>query len=114
MKVALDIGNHRIGAPCPFSAGSKLIIDGDEGVIKLEAEGLLSGFFNAMPPSKVILNDEEVALEGVPFVGNTGKNWEEFAKGDKGEYPTFDDAVDLHKLIDAIWRSSQEGKRIDL
>ena len=38
--------------------------------------------------------------------------WTEFAKEDLGNYPTLDDAVKLHRLLEAITRSGIEGRRV--
>ena len=89
------------------------IIDGDEGVIRFETSGAF-GHINLSTPAKIYLNNEEVTLESTPYVGNTGKNWEEFAKGEKGVYPTWEDAVKLHELIDAIERSAKSGSKVEV
>jgi len=87
------------------------IIDGDEGVIKFEGARPM-GNINLLLPAKVYLNDEEVNFEDLPFIGNTGRNWEEFAKGKEGVYPTWEDAVKLHELVDAIEKSSEKGLKV--
>ena len=38
--------------------------------------------------------------------------WAEFAKDDLGNYPTLDDAVKLHRLLEDIKRSAIEGRRV--
>jgi predicted dehydrogenase len=38
--------------------------------------------------------------------------WTEFAKDDLGDYPTLDDAVKLHRLLEAIMQSAIEGRRV--
>ena len=38
--------------------------------------------------------------------------WTEFAKDDVGNYPTLDDAVKLHRLLEDIERSAIEGRRV--
>ncbi len=53
--------------------------------------------------------------KGAPF--NVGQLYDQFAKGIRGEggnYPDFDVAVELHVLIDAIRQSSEEGRAIDV
>ena len=87
------------------------IIDGDEGVVRFEVSGPTASI-NIFTPAKVFLNNEEVLLNDTPFVGNTGRNWEEFAKGNQGDYPTWDDAVKVHELVDAIERSVETGVRV--
>lgn len=38
--------------------------------------------------------------------------WTEFAKAENGDYPTLDDAVKLHRLLEDIKRSAIEGRRV--
>lgn len=87
------------------------IIDGQEGVVRFEVFGPANSI-NIFTPAKVYLNNEEVTLEDAPFVGNTGRNWAEFAKGEKGDYPTWEDAVKLHELVHAIEQSAEKGVRV--
>jgi predicted dehydrogenase len=60
------------------------------------------------------LNGKNVEIEGGKDpLSNVGRLYEEFAKGpNKGVYADFDDAVIRHKVIDAIERSSREGKAV--
>lgn len=93
-----------------------LLIDGSEGFIRAEATGVMDGQLHIIGAgAKVWLNGEEQKLaEDPPVVGNTSRNWTEYAKGPEGEYPTWEDAVVLHKHIDAIQRSAKDGKRVTL
>ncbi|KAK9365103.1 hypothetical protein V1509DRAFT_676495 [Lipomyces kononenkoae] len=54
-----------------------------------------------------------------PVVDNIKHLWQEYSKGQSGKqgfnfsgYPTFDDALELHKLIDDVLRSSETGETI--
>ena len=50
-----------------------------------------------------------------PF--NVGQLYDQFGRGIRGEesnYPDFDTAVELHVLLDAIRKSSDEGRAIDV
>ena len=38
--------------------------------------------------------------------------WTEFAKDDLGHYPTLDDAVKVHRLLEDIEQSAIEGRRV--
>ena len=38
--------------------------------------------------------------------------WAEFTKEETGNYPTLDDAVKLHRLLEDIKRSEIEGRRV--
>lgn len=89
-------------------------IDGEEGSIRLEGDALASAYIHISQP-KVYLNGE---LVEVPETAGPGDNlaaaWEEYAKGDKGNYPTMEYAVMIHHVLDAITRSAEEGKTIQL
>ncbi|KAI0075376.1 oxidoreductase [Panus rudis PR-1116 ss-1] len=92
------------------------VIDGEEGSI--EVQGLPEhgdrAYATTTLEKKVLLNGVEVPIEGseIDKLGNTGKAWLEFAKG--GRYTTIEDAVRLHRAVDAIERSIEEGKKITL
>jgi len=83
-------------------------IIGTKGTIILKGPG---------PPQ---ICDLSITLNGVPVglpedkLGNIGRAYAEFAKGEKGSYPDFAHAVRLHELLDVIERSAREGKRVDL
>jgi predicted dehydrogenase len=86
-------------------------IDGEEGSIRLEGD---SAFMNVRDP-KVFLNGELVEVQNAPAPADIlASAWMEYAKGEKGNYTTMEDAVRLHRLIDAIKRSAKEGKTIQL
>ncbi|TFY77183.1 hypothetical protein EWM64_g6826 [Hericium alpestre] len=89
------------------------LIEGEEGHIRVESTHLFGAVPQVAATHKVILNCEEVAITDHEL-GNTGLAWLEFAKGEKGNYPTFDDAVDLYKHLDAIERSAKEGRRVNV
>ena len=53
--------------------------------------------------------------KGAPF--NVGQLYDQFGRGIRGEesnYPDFDTAVELHVLLDAIRKSSDDGRAIDV
>lgn len=88
-------------------------IDGEEGSIRLSSDS--SAFLHITDP-QLYVNGELVEVEsnGPPVIGNLQAGWEEFAKGSSGTHATLDDAVRLHRLLDAISVSAKEGKRVDL
>ena len=47
-----------------------------------------------------------------PPARNIGALYEQFALGANGQYPDFDDAVKRHRYIEAVYKSSDEGKRV--
>jgi hypothetical protein len=56
------------------------------------------------------LNGEQVELPE-DKLGNVGRLYEAFAKDDKSGYCSWDHAVRNHRILAAIERSIQEGKR---
>ena len=57
-------------------------------------------------------------LEGMPDgppknVGQMYYQFGEAIQGNAADFPTFDTAVDLHRLIDSIRLSSDEGRKVD-
>ena len=89
------------------------IIDGEEGTIKLESD---SSFYHVAHPKNVYINGEKWEPEEklVDLVGNLASAWEEFSRGEEGNYSTFEDAVRVHTLVDAIRRSAREGVRVNV
>ena len=94
------------------------IIDGEDGSIELtnrEADGLW-GLIIEGTEKDVFLNGEKVELElkEEDQLGNPGKAWLEFAKGKDGRYTTIDDAVRIHRVVEAALTSIREGKRVTI
>lgn len=89
------------------------IIDGEEGTIKVEGG---SPFIHVQHPKNVYINGEkwEPAHELVDVTDNLQSAWEEFSKGPEGLYTTFEDAVKVHTIIDAVRRSATEGVRVNI
>lgn len=124
LKDGVFVSIHsRSGIACTGSRGAgrrrlQWIIDGEDGTIELtnrESEGLM-GSFMGFTEKDVFLNGEKVVLEEteVDQLGNSGKAWLEFAKGEKGKYLTMDDAVRIHRVLDAALTSITEGKKVVL
>ncbi|OBZ74331.1 hypothetical protein A0H81_05768 [Grifola frondosa] len=90
------------------------IIDGDKGHIRVESTAPTGIFLQSFMPDKVFLNGEEVNVLEEDTLSNTGRAFEEFAKGSEGIYPTFDDAVVFKRHVDAFARSAKEGRTIRL
>lgn len=93
-------------------------IDGELGTIRLEGTSALP----TINEPEVFLNGEKVVLD-VPGsnVRSIVDAWTEFADdwdrgvGErKGSYPTIEDAVRHHELLDAIELSAKEGRRVVL
>ncbi len=92
-------------------------IDGELGSIEVRnrvEDGPLGCFIAT--EKRVFLNGEEVSVEReeIDKLGNTGKAWLEFAKGNDGKYTTLDEAVKVHRVLDAALTSIQDGRRVYL
>ena len=91
------------------------LIDGEEGSLRVESTAPNGSFVHITRPRLFIKGAEWTpAEEPAPYVGNVALAWEEFAKGKQGSYSTFEDAVRVHRVIHAIRRSSDEGRKITL
>lgn len=87
-------------------------IDGDEGWIRMESTGPGGSVMHVNGIQKVWLNGELIDVEK-DGLNNSGRAFMEFAKGDeKGVYPTFDEALVVHKHVEAVKTSSTEGRRV--
>ena len=89
-------------------------IDGEEGSVRMEGDQLGAAFMNIFDP-KLYLNGEIVEVKNTSDrVDNIAAGWAEFAKGEEGDYRTFEDGVKIHRVMDAILRSAKGGKMIRL
>ncbi len=89
-------------------------IDGEEGSIRLESDSVGAAFMHIRDPD-VYLNGELVEVQKAPGPADTlAAAWMEYAKGDQGNYTTIEDAVRIHRVLDAIKKSAKEGKTIQL
>jgi predicted dehydrogenase len=89
-------------------------IDGEDGSIRLEGDALASAFIHVRE-QELYLNGERVEVQKISGAAdNLASAWAEFAKGDKGNYATMDDAVRVHRLLDAISSSYKEGQTVHL
>ncbi|KAK7676295.1 hypothetical protein QCA50_020749 [Cerrena zonata] len=94
------------------------VIDGEDGTIELvhrEQDGVL-GCFISMTEKTVLLNGDEVLVEETELdkLGNTAKAWDEFSKGEQGKYTTIDDAMRIHRVLDATLTSIKKGRKVYL
>ncbi|KJA21345.1 hypothetical protein HYPSUDRAFT_203107 [Hypholoma sublateritium FD-334 SS-4] len=88
-------------------------IEGEEGSIRIESD--TSSYLNIDNPM-VFLNGEKVDFAGAD--GNVldilVSAWEAYAAGEESAYTTIDDAAKVHRFLDAVERSLEEGKTIVL
>ncbi|KAI0028487.1 NAD-binding Rossmann fold oxidoreductase [Vararia minispora EC-137] len=104
-----------LGAPlAPGQPALVWEIVGTEGKIRVESDQPYTAYGpGVFPPDTVLLNGERVSfVEENSEQTTTGRAWEAFASGVEGSYPTFEDAVDVHRLIDAIKKSDTEGRTV--
>ncbi|KAJ3859875.1 hypothetical protein EV359DRAFT_50176 [Lentinula novae-zelandiae] len=86
------------------------VISGENGTVRVQADAKL-GFFDPCPP--MYWNGNKV--EGLPKVEQRITSaWEAFADGKIGTYANVGDALRTKSVLDAVMRSAEEGKRIDL
>ncbi|KAK9241231.1 hypothetical protein V1525DRAFT_2959 [Lipomyces kononenkoae] len=91
-----------------------LLIEGPSGYTELNR--LTLSFTSIEKPTENIdLTPEEYN----PVVDNVKHLWQEYSKGHSGKqgfnfsgYPTFEDALELHKILDDVLRSSETGESI--
>ncbi|KAK7032649.1 transcription regulator gal80 [Paramarasmius palmivorus] len=95
-------------------AGLFWVIDGEKGAIKMSADGILKGQSIMRAQPEVWLNGEKVDVVTDTETERCAKNWKRYAEGVEGEYATMEDALQAKKVVDAIFKSSREGRRIDL
>ncbi|KAF8823363.1 hypothetical protein HHX47_DHR10000166 [Lentinula edodes] len=86
------------------------VISGENGTVRVQADAKL-GFFDPCPP--MYWNGNKV--EGLPKVEQRITSaWEAFADGKIDTYANVEDALRTKTVLDAVMRSAEEGKRIDL
>jgi predicted dehydrogenase len=93
-------------------------INGTKGTLVLEGPAAHVQMFH--PTLKIVkarekgAKLEEVKVDASPkldFTFNVGKAWDAFVGQGDGHLTTFEDALLRHKMIDAIYRSNESGKR---
>jgi predicted dehydrogenase len=105
----------RSGYACVKGARFIWEIQGTQGLVRLVDDPEEVHQFINVADLLVYLNGELVPLEGKGGLEhNISRGWTEFSRGKNGIYPTLDDAVKLHELLDAIRKSASEGARVML
>ena len=107
LRAGLSAGK---GGQIPF----EWLVDGTEGSVEVRAE---SPIISMQEPQTVLFKGEPWKPERQESAGMAGileSQWREFAKGDEGEYATFEDGYRVHKLVEAIRRSAREGVRVSI
>ncbi|KAF9036909.1 NAD(P)-binding protein, partial [Hymenopellis radicata] len=104
--------HFRAGMETPPNSKAALpflwVIDGTKGSIRIENDHP-----NSCIRTRLIVNDEVILVDDDGKT-NEGRAWEEFLKGrEKGNYTDLEDAVKIKEIIDAIWRSAEQGVRVD-
>jgi predicted dehydrogenase len=103
-----------------LGGGFRWLIYGEKGEIGVTGFFLLT-HINLPVPWKVrvsddsgaVVSEEEVKedVEGQPAVSRL---WDAFLKGDRGGWPDFEHAMEIHEIIEAVRRSHKEGISVDL
>uniref|UniRef100_A0A0W0FNQ8 Dimeric dihydrodiol n=1 Tax=Moniliophthora roreri TaxID=221103 RepID=A0A0W0FNQ8_MONRR len=95
------------------SAGLFWVIDGEKGAIKIRAEGEKHRSFMKSEP-ELWLNGNKIDVEADSEAQKAARYWQTFADGQEGEYATIEDALQAKRVVDAIFTSNREGRRVDL
>ncbi|GJE92404.1 Gfo/Idh/MocA family oxidoreductase [Phanerochaete sordida] len=100
-----------LAAAKPGRVPFEWLIDGEDGTVRVEGP---SSFYHIQHPTSVTVCGEPWAppVKPVDFTGNLAAAWAAIADGEEGAYATFDDAVRVHRVIDAVRRSAREGRRV--
>ena len=113
--------NLRRGQPFKDSPGFLWNIHGELGEIRVTASGPTFASLDATVKVEVhnFAKDEveEAKWDGhrtsLPArARNIGGLYDQFALGAKGQYPDFDEALKRHRYIEALYKSSDEGKSV--
>ncbi|KAF5374077.1 hypothetical protein D9757_010733 [Collybiopsis confluens] len=87
------------------------VIRGEKGTLRIvDEDAKKTGLF--APTPQVYLNGNKVELPAEE--SRSGLLWEAVAEDREESYATLEDAVRIRNVLDAILRSSKEGRRIDL
>lgn len=104
------------GGANPLGPNFRWQIDGTKGSLLLE--GAMGHVQMWQPTIKFVKSGEKEGkdVEGVKWVGAdfsyaVGQAWEAFAGKGERHVTTFEDALVRHKMIDAIYRSNENGTR---
>ncbi|KAK7035535.1 transcription regulator gal80 [Paramarasmius palmivorus] len=92
-------------------AGLYWIIDGEKGSIKITASGMKGQSFMRAQP-ELWLNGVKLDVASDTEAERCAKNWDKFADGKEGEYPTMADGLQAKRVVEAIFLSSREGRRV--
>lgn len=98
----------------PGRVSFEWLVDGTEGSVEVRSS---SPWINMRGPQTVLVKGEPwkpEREESADLAGLLESEWREFAKGDDGEYATFEDGYRLHRVVEAIRRSAREGIRVSI
>jgi predicted dehydrogenase len=111
--------NMRLGNR--ISGGVTWTIFGTKGEIEISSPGRMVPWINLTVPWKIRVkaDGEELVLEDVTEGEEKGQPavarlCDAFVNGEHGSWPDFDRAVAVHKVVDAVWRSSRDGQVVML
>lgn len=99
-----------------LSGGMTWSIHGTEGEIEITGPFRMVPWIALPAPWKIRFQqskdtavEEEQVSESEPGQPAVGRLWDAFVEGNQGEWPDFEHAVKIHRVVDGVWRSSREG-----
>ncbi|KIW26056.1 uncharacterized protein PV07_09185 [Cladophialophora immunda] len=110
-----------------ISGGMTWLIYGREGEMEITSPAHMIPHINLPVPWKIrmkIENDDEDGDKGVVSEENVSEQetgqpavarlWDAFVGAQEGTWPDFDHALKIHRVVDAVWTSSRDGKVVEL
>lgn len=102
----------------PSASGARWLILGEKGEIDLRAP-ILIPWINTPFSWEVTIKDvdgvtkEDIKEDGAGQVA-VNRLWDAYLKGEKGTWPDFEHALEMHEIIGAIRKSNEEGRTVQL
>ncbi|KAJ9614165.1 transcription regulator gal80 [Cladophialophora chaetospira] len=104
-----------------ISGGMTWLIYGSNGEIEITSPYHMVPWINLPVPWKIRVKvdgaedvEEENVTEEEEGQPAVGRLWDAFVEGNDGGWPDFEHALKIHRVVDAVWRSSRDGKVVKL
>ncbi len=104
-----------------LSGGMTWLIYGTEGEIEITSPFRMVPWINLPVPWKIRVKIdrkedivEEVITENKTGQPAVGRLWDAFVEGKENAWPDFEHGLKIHRVVDAVWRSSRDGKVVEL
>lgn len=85
------------------------VIDGTKGSIRMESRIPMGCWVEIVQPDVWVNGHKLEVPQGAP---QTAVAWNAFLHGKR--YTTIDDVMDVARVIDAVWKSDAEGRRVEI